>query len=234
VTESSVSSVLSAATAAMVAADGDVADGLATLLAGARDVLDAEAVALLVRFEGSLELLSATSHRPADLRIHEAQTSEGPCVEAIESGADVVLTGSDAIRERWPAVGPLVVDAGYQTVWAVPLVWHGEPFGGLNVFHRDPVPVPARQAAIARALADAATMLLVTSRLDEGRLAANLRPALEARAAVEQAKGALAFVRSEDMETAYRSLREIADGEDFALGSAARAVLERARRGTLR
>jgi GAF domain-containing protein len=217
----------------MVAADGDVADGLATLLGGARVVLAADAVAVLVRFEGSLELLSATSHREADLRIHEAQATEGPCVEAIESGADVALAGPDAIRERWPAVGPLVVDAGYETVWAVPLTWHGESFGGLNVFHRDRVSVPARHTATARALADAATMLLVSSRVDEGRLAASLRPALEARAAVEQAKGALSFVRSEDMETAYRSLREIADGEGIALGSAARAVVERARRGTL-
>ena len=101
-TDSSVSSVLSAATAAMVAADGDVADELATLLAGAREVLAAEAVAALVRFEGSVELLSATSHRPADLRIHEAQTSEGPCVEAIESGADVAF-GSLPLHPSSPA-----------------------------------------------------------------------------------------------------------------------------------
>lgn len=232
-TEHSVSTVLSTAAAAMVSADSDVSDGLATLLAGACEVLQAGAVAVLVEFEGSLELLSASSHGAADLEIQQAQLDEGPCIEAMEMCADVVVSGADAIRARWPRVGPLIVDAGYHSVWAAPMRWHGKCFGGLNMFFGDGI-APGAHGEAPRALADAATMLIVSSRITHGHLTTDLRQALAERALIEQAKGALSYVRSEDMASSYRSLRQVALEEGISLRAAARAVLDRARAGTLR
>ncbi len=80
------------------------------------DVLGAQAVGLLLLARGDdLELLSATSHRIAQLELFQIQNDVGPCVDAIRSGSPVFCTSRDDIQARWPRIGEAIVDAGYQT-----------------------------------------------------------------------------------------------------------------------
>jgi ANTAR domain len=230
-----VSEVLAVAAARMVSDDHDVTGALAALLDGAVESLPVDAAAILVRTgTGGLELLAATSHRAADLEVYQSQVDEGPCVDAVESADAVDVAGRDALLRRWPTVGTAVLTSGYAAVHATPLRWRGQAFGALNVFRAEPTSL-ADAASECRALADAATLLLVTSgHFGPDHLARILGEALEARSVVEQAKGALAHVRGVGMAEAFDALLAVAADEGLTLGQAARVVMERARQGALR
>lgn len=231
-TRMTVSQVLAEANAAMVGPDLDVTGALATLLSGVTAALPADAAAVLVTTEGSLEVLAATSHRVADIEVYQAQVDEGPCLDAISSAEAVSGVGADELAGRWPVVGPVIVRSGYHSVQAIPMTWRGEAFGGLNIFRTDARGFEEQQAEC-RALADAMTMVIVNSRLGGELLVSGLRTALADRAVVEQAKGALGYVRSLDMPAAFDALVELAREEGVPLGMAARRVMDRARTGAL-
>ena len=231
-----VSDVLAVVAAEVVAEDHDVTGALAALIAGAAEVLPADAAAVLVRSPSAeLDVLAATSHRAADLEMYQVQVDEGPCVDAVRDGAPVDVVGQEAIRARWPLAGPAVLASGYATVHATPLRWRGETFGALNVFRAEADGVGPSGAAACRAFADAVTVLLVTNgRFDPEQLTSGLADALGARTVVEQAKGALAHVRGLDMAQAFDALWAVADEEGVGLGEAAHRVMVRARAGQLR
>lgn len=230
----SVSQVLAAANAAVVSATPDVSGALARLLVGVTEVLPASAAAVLVSSDGVLDVLAASSHRVEDLEVHQAQAVEGPCVDCLASGETHTEVGAEAIARRWPTVGPLIVAAGYRTVHASPLTWHGVAFGALNLFDEAEWGDQERATtASAQALADAATLLIVAGGADDAGLAEGLRDALAARAILEQAKGALAHHRRLAMAAAFEALKEFAAEEGLPLGLAARQVMDRARHGTL-
>ena len=104
------------------------------------------------------------------------------------------------------------MSSGYRSVQALPLTWHGQTFGALNVFRADAAGFEHQQPDC-RALADAVTLLIVSAHVDHDHLAAGLRAALEDRALVEHAKGALAHTRSLDMAEAFDALVALADEE---------------------
>ena len=228
----SVSDVLATANAAMVARDPDVTGALAALLAGVVDSLPARAAAVLVEVEGALQLLAATNHRVADLEAYQSQVDDGPCLDALRTSTEVHAVGADELERRWPLTGPVIVAAGYRSVQALPLTWQGRVFGALNVF-RENEDGFAEQQAECRALADAVTLVIASSQPDEERIVSGLNAALEERALVELAKGALAHTLSRDMSGAFEALLDLAHEEGLTLGTAARQVMLRARTGTL-
>ena len=231
--DTTVSALLARATASMVSGACDVTGALAALLAGVVELAPADAAAVLVQTEsGALELLAATSHRVADLEMYQVQADEGPCVDCIRTGATVVESGTDAIAARWPVTGPAIVASGYAAVATAPLHWHGRSFGALNLF-RTAAEASGPDPLDVQPFADAATMLILSTHLSESTLTTGIRRALEGRAVVERAKGALAHVRSIDMAEAFDTLVRLAEEEQVPLGETARRVMDRARSGTL-
>ncbi|GAB3449357.1 GAF domain-containing protein [Phycicoccus ginsengisoli] len=228
----SVSQVLARASATMVEGDLDVTGALASLLGGAAMALPVDAAAILVDTDSGLQVLAATSHRALDLEIYQAQVQEGPCVDAIRGGNPVEAAGS-TLTAGWPTAGTAITRAGYLSVRANPLRWHGQVFGALNLFRAEPTPF-AGQEGECQALADACTLVLVAGRLDGQHVADGLSAALEERAVVERAKGALAFTYQLDMEAAYDRLLAFAEEQRISLGHAARHVMQLARERRLR
>lgn len=227
-----VSQVLARANASLVEPDLDVTGALVSLLLGAIEVLPTAAAAILVELDDSMEVLAATSHRTNDLEVYQRQVDEGPCLEALRSGRPVGVVGRQALCDRWSLAGPAIVAAGYQGVEAMPLRWHGKTFGALNLFRTSASGFQADLTAC-RAIADAATLVVVAGYPNVPPLAEMLRAALEERTLVERAKGALACSRSTSMPEAYDALVDLARAEDVSLGVAARRVMERARTGRL-
>lgn len=224
--------VLADATTMTVEGGADVTGAVSRVLDGSLDVLGVAASAVLVRTDQGLELLAATSHRVADLEIHQVQHDEGPCVDAVSLAAEVDEDGREAILTRWPTAGRAVVEAGYTSVHAVPLVWRGRCFGALSSFGSRAVPSTADPAG-RRLLGHALTLVIAAAAVGEEVIGAGITRALADRAVVEQAKGALAELRGLDMAAAYDALAELARTEGLGMGSAARLVLDRARDGTL-
>lgn len=231
-TTTSITDVLARANAAMVGPHGDVTGALAQLLTGVLDVMSADAAAVLVTLDDSLELLTATSHRAADLEISQIQLREGPCLDALRTDASAIEQGRAAILERWPLAGPVILSAGYSAVQATPLRWQDRAFGALNVFWTDQAHFE-QLATEARALADALTLILVSGSLGTEALTQSLHAALQRRGVVEQAKGALAHVLGINTVDAFDALNAMARRENVTLGRAAERVMALARRGRL-
>ncbi len=225
--------VVARANATMVAPDMDITGALASILTGATEALPAAAAAVLVEHDGALEVLATTSHRATDLEILQHQVDEGPCLDAVRTGEAVGASERAELRRRWPVAGAAIDRGGYHSLLATPLVWQGRTFGAFNVFHTQGQPVDGQRAAC-RALADAVTLVLVTSRLDPPSLTPGLAAALAERAVVEQAKGALAHVHCLEMAEAFDRLVATAHAEDSTLGVTARQVMEQARNRGLR
>jgi len=197
---------LAAALDAIVRPEPDVADVLAHLVADCAYATAADACALMaVEGNGELSLLAAESHRAVELELLQIQRDAGPCVDVIEDGTPLHVSGADAIRERWDPVGAAVVDAGFNGVEAYPMRWRGTMLGGLNLFRVDSEVPPA--GTLAQAYADMATLVVVQSvSVDVDQIRARLHEALSARGLVEQAKGVLAYREDVDLGDAYTLL----------------------------
>jgi len=220
------------ALAALTDIELDVTDVLARLVADFDAATGGgSAVAILALDpDDGLALLAATSHRAVELELLQSQRLEGPCVDAVRTGADVVGSGADELEQRWGSVGRAMVDAGFHTVHAFPMRWRGDALGGLNVFLGAGATMP--DPDLGRAYADVATLAIVQSiALSHEQVHARLHEALADREVVEQAKGALAHAQGLDMEQAYRRLLDLADRTPSSLSVVARDVVRR--RGAL-
>lgn len=223
--QATLASALTEAIGALVG-DPDVTDILRRILDDCQAVLGADAVAILVRdATGELSLLSATSHRVADLEMLQIQRASGPCVEVLSTGEALSVSGTDQLAERWDDVGRAIADAGFESIEAFPLRWRGTVLGGLNVF-RSATPRTPEGAATGQAFADIATLAVVYSLpVSADDASARLHEALNARELVEQAKGVLAYVEGVDLATAYDRLVQRAEGDGHTLTHVAQGVI---------
>lgn len=224
---------LASATAALVT-EHDTLDVLARLMRDCAEVVRVDSVGLVVTTgEGGLELLASTSHEAAELEIFQVAQDEGPCVESIRTGTVITAHGHDhAIPRRWPKVGRAIAAAGFAMVHAQPLLWYGGALGTLNLFRSTPVALDEREATLARAFSDVATLAIVTARrIDLDEIQAQARQTLRGRVIIEQAKGVLAYTQKVDMGEAYELIVQRAVEQGTSLSQAAAGILAAAGRG---
>jgi transcriptional regulator with GAF, ATPase, and Fis domain len=219
------------AAAAMVQQD-DVAGTLTRLLADCAKFTAAEAIGLLVKHEdGSLEILSATSHQAAELELYQLQQDSGPCVDVAQGGSALSVAVDAELIERWGQVGEAIIAAGYHAVHAVPLRWHGRVIGAMNAFHSVPETADREAQQLTQAFADIAAVVIIQSaELTPGQLDERIRTALAGRTVIEQAKGVLAQLSDVDMAAAYELLVQRAADSGVSLTQAANGVIEDARK----
>jgi hypothetical protein len=196
--------------AAALVHDEDVADVLLRLLQDCAGFTRAAAVGVIVRGQnGGFEVLAATSHRVGDLEIYQIQQDEGPCLDAVGSGAPVAVCSPEEIVELWPTVGEAMVAMGYQSVYAQPMSWRDRRIGGLNLFRTTAEPLGASDAQLVQAFADLCTAVILHGAATGDLLAEGVRRALYDRVVIERAKGVLAEQRSIDMPAAYEVLLQM-------------------------
>jgi hypothetical protein len=226
---SSANRVLSRSTSALVA-PYDVTDLLARLTEDSARVVGADSAGLLLTADDNeLELLSATSHRAAELEIYQLQVGEGPCQDSVHRAEQVRCTSTTEMLERWPTFGRTAVAAGYRSAHAAPMLWHGRAIGGINYFFSDERGLDDEYSALAQAFADVATIAIVHSGgLSPTELVQATKAALRGRTAIEQAKGVLAYEKAVDMSTAYHLLRDEARKRRTTLTQVAEDVIRQA------
>lgn len=192
----------------------------------------ADAGGVLVRSAGDhLDVLASTSHRAADLETYQAAAEDGPCVESMRDRRAVSIDTPGEANIRWPGFGDRMREAGYQQVYAVPMIWQGVGVGGLNLFWKTAGSEPV-DGVLLQTFADILTLAAVHVRpLSSDEATGRLQEALESRGGIEQAKGVLAWQRGLDMVEAYVELLSITEQRGLTLGEAADAVIEAAARG---
>lgn len=211
-------------------ADYDVMDMLQALVDTCAELLDAEAAGLMLAGEtGALTVVASTSKESMLVELMQLRSGLGPCVECFQTGEVVAVESIATGSDRWPGFREAAAPQGFQSLHAVPLRLRGETIGTLNLFRAQPGLLSEDDAALARGLADIATIGILHERaLRESDIAQQqLQQALNSRVVIEQAKGVIAQLHGLDMDGAFRSLRQYARNHGQPLREVAQGVVDR-------
>ena len=207
----------------------DIIDLLDRLVGYSVALLAADAAGIVLGdARGALRVVAASSEDAQTMELLQVQSDQGPCLDCFHTGASVSVADLANAAERWPEFAAAFADRDvFRSVHALPLRLRGEAIGALNLFHSQPGPLPAADLDLAQALADVATIGILSERaVRRGEvLNEQLQTALNSRVIIEQAKGVLAHSGNLDMDAAFDQLRRYARDRGLRLSDVARQVV---------
>ncbi|HEY7593991.1 MAG TPA: GAF and ANTAR domain-containing protein [Actinophytocola sp.] len=209
--------------------DFDVLDFLSGLVERCVELLDvAAAGVVLSNQKGGLEMAAASSEQARVVEIFSVHADDGPCMECVRSGRQVLSADLAADLSRWPRFGPAAREAGFQAAAAVPMRLRQTVIGSLNLLKTVPVEVDEASVRLGQAFADVATIGLLQQRAlqDSAVLAEQLQTALNSRVVIEQAKGVVFAHAGATMQDSFDALRRYARVRGLRLSDVARSVAE--------
>ena len=191
-------------------------------------LLDVDAAGVLLRVGTGLEVAASSTVDAHDLEVFQVEMHEGPCQECVTTGEPVTVDDLE-LRGRWPRFNEVAQRRGFKAVHSMPLRLRGEIIGALNLFHRRTYPWPPEDQAVARSLADIATIGIIQARAaaDAEQLGSQLRHALDSRVLIEQAKGVVAQQAAVPVEEVFRLLRMYSRNHNVQLREVCRRVVAR-------
>jgi GAF domain-containing protein len=204
-------------------------DVVGPLLRASVEVLGATAAGLLlVDQRGQLQVAASSSEEARLLELVRLERGEGPGLDCVHHGAKVTVCDLGPMGQRWPQLVAGASRVGFGTLCAVPMQFHGQVIGGLDLFQRPGHAFATREVLLAQALADIATIGVLQRRSAQRTavLAEQLRGALVSRSVIEQAKGELAQFGAIDVDAAHRALRQYARDHNLKLSALADAVVK--------
>jgi hypothetical protein len=181
---------------------------------------------MLADERGGLRWASASDQRAQLAEDNQELLGGGPCVVAFSQGAPAVMR--DARRERgWGEIARVFTDIEVGAAASVPIELAGGPIGTLDLYAGRPRDWDQGEIAAMQAYAGiVASLLAAASQASaKGRLAEQLRVALEARVLIEQAKGALMVRQGIDEATAFEWLRLAARSSSRPVTAVAEEIL---------
>ena len=176
------------------------------------------------------EPFTAAHTDPLTLQVDARQyrADEGPCLEAIRTGAVVTADVAEG-PQRWPEFVADAAEVGVRSYLAAPLSTVPTAVGALNLYSTSRDGFGPESVALVRIIADHATRVLD----DYGRLhaaealAEQLRQAIANRAPIEQAKGILMAAHGIDDAAAFELLRQESQDSNVKLHTVAVAFVAR-------
>lgn len=206
--------------------DYDVVLLLQDLVDSCVQLLDVDAAGVLLRNGGKLEVGAASAVAARDIEIFQAQAEEGPCHDCLTTGEALTVEDLEA-DGRWPRFTQVARRRGINAVHALPLRLRGEVLGALNLFHKQAYPWPEGDKAVARALADVATIGIIQYRAatDARVLGEQLQQALDSRVLIEQTKGVLAQQGGVALDAAFQIVRTYARNRNRPLRSVCQQII---------
>lgn len=208
-----------------------VTDLAQRLVDGCVELLEVWACGLLLADPGSTpKILAASAHQAGLLELVQVQSGQGPCLAAMDSNDLVVVTDLDTVADAWPEWVAGARELGIRGAYGIPLRADGRTVGALNLFVTRLEPLPPEEVAIARALADVATVGILAHRaMDEAvNVNGQLQRALDSRVVIEQAKGVVAVRDGVSVAEAFLRLRQQARSTSQPLSTVAQAVVDAA------
>ena len=208
-------------------ADYDVIELFHGLCADCVTLLEVDAAGLLLTDQReSLRVVSASSEQAHLIELFQIQSQQGPCLDCFRS-SEVVRAGDLSTEPRWPRFSARARDHGFAAVHALPMRLRGQTIGALNLFHRTPLVMSDSDLNVGQALADVATIAILSDRNTRERelLTEQLQAALTSRIVIEQAKGILAERGGIGLDEAFARLRQHARRTNQRLSELARGVV---------
>ena len=213
----------------ILVADYDVIDLLTGLTDRCVHLLGASAAGvMLASGSGDLRLVASSSEAMRVVELFELQAKEGPCLEAFRTGERVAHENLTAGVCRWPRFATVAIEAGFRSVFALPMRLRDTTIGALNLFSVEQNPMGEADVLVARAFADLATITVLQQRAvaDSQRLNEQLSQALTSRILIEQAKGVVFERAGVDMVEAFSRLRTYARDQNLRLTDVAQAAID--------
>jgi transcriptional regulator with GAF, ATPase, and Fis domain len=210
-------------------ADYDVVDLLDRLTGACVELFEATAAGLMLTDQrGSLRVMASSSEKTRLLELFQLQNDDGPCLDCFHTGVPVSVLDLAAEADRWPIFAPRALAVGFRSVHARPMRLRDQTIGAFNLFHTEARALPEADLAAAQALADVATIGILSQRaIHRGEVVTEqLQLALNSRIAIEQAKGVLAELGRIDMEEAFIRLRGYARSNNHRLSDLARDIVQ--------
>jgi len=173
----------------------------------------------MVTKTGNRGVVCATDDVSARIEDLQFTLGEGPCVDAAQFGAPVMVpdlrTPDDIVIERWPAFIEGAGAVGVRAVFAFPLRIGAINVGVLDVYRSDPGPLRDGQLRAALLAADAAALaLLHTDTASDDLFSDDIGARVAYQLQVHQATGIVQVQLGVPTEEAFLTLRARA----FALG----------------
>ena len=152
---------------------------------------------------------------------------EGPAADCFRTSAPVHAPDLTT-EQRWPRFTAYAAAAGVAAVDALPMHLRGRTLGVLTLFHREPRVMGEADLRVGQALADVATIAILTDRANRERdeLTGALQDALTNRVVIEQAKGVLAERGGIGLDSAFTRLLDHAGRRGRRLAEIARDVVD--------
>ena len=210
--------------------DFDVVDLLHTLVEQCVEILGTDAGGLMLAdSDGHLQLMTSTSESADLVEVMQLAAYAGPCIDCFATGTAVSVPDIEHSDDRWPAFQKAALEQGFRSIHATPMKLRDQVIGTMNLFGRTSTQMSARDAAVAQALADVATIGILQERLiREGHIVAEqLHTALDSRIIIEQAKGMIAHSLSVGMPDAFTVLRTYARNNNFTIRAVAEELSNR-------
>ena len=207
--------------------DFDAVDLLHTLVKDCVEILEFKAGGLLlVDGAGDLQLMTSTSEAAEFVEVMQLAADAGPCIECFTSGVAVSVSDIELEESGWPDFRRAALAQGIHSVLATPMRLRGKVIGTMNLFGGEAGVVSARDAAVAQALADVATIGLLQERvIREGQIIEEqLHRALDSRVLIEQAKGVIAHALTLSMDDAFAILRRYSRDHNLTIRAVAESV----------
>lgn len=209
--------------------DFDVVDMLTRLADRCVTVLGVSAAGVMLASPtGDLRLVASSSEAMRILELFELQSQEGPCLDAFRTGERVEHEHIDAGSPRWPRFSMVAAEAGFQSVFALPLRLRDRTVGALNLFNFERTPIDEEDLIVLEAFADLAAISVVQHRAATETQLINeqLAQALSSRILIEQAKGVIFERAGVDMAEAFERLRKYARDHNLRLTAVAQAAID--------
>jgi hypothetical protein len=191
--------------------------------------VDASAV-MMADARGGLRTMAASDEQAAFLELLQLQTGRGPCMRCYRSGEPVTIPDLSQAEERWPALVSAAMEAGYHSMYALPLRVHEQVIGAVNLFRSGTGALSDADGAVGQALCDVAALSLL-SWSDEaprdGDIVTRVQSAIVAKATVEMAKGMIARYGHVSVADASIALHGYARRRQMRLSETAQALTER-------
>jgi hypothetical protein len=207
---------------------GDVIEATHALTRWSLRLLDIHGAGVMMTDDrGVLRSVMVSSEAVRGLEADELDRGRGPCIESHRCARAVIHADLDVSDARWPEFGPQARAGGMRAAHAIPVLDGDTAIGVLNLFRASTGGLTDADAALARALADAAGVA-AAQQPAPGRAPLGVQEvaAVFADAAIiERAKGMLAVRLHVDIDTAGAVLRRVARDRGLGVGELAAGVV---------
>lgn len=210
--------------------DFDLSDLLQTLIDETTALMPVEAAALfLADPAGVLRVAAATSSTARAVEVIILEAAASPCLEAYESGQQSGVDDVQNVKPEWTSYAEIMQAAGYRSSHSIPMQLRDETIGVLSLFSEYQYTPSEVDAAVAQALANAATISIIQMHTTSKSkaLSEQLRHALESRVLIEQAKGVISQMHSVSVNEAFQIIRGYARRTGDTLLNVSQGIVDR-------